>query len=816
MGYDVFISYNSTDRHIAEAVCHYIEERRLRCFIAPRDVSEVDWAGNLFSAIESSKAFVIIVSEHSIGSKEVAKELSLATRISDYIFPFRIDNTELPGRMNYHLAPFHWIDAVTPPLEKRMNDLADRICAVLTEQEGNFDCNDLRANRNNSTMRLVHEPVAPRPDFLGRDTELAELHETLQRSNIVFLTGMGGIGKSEIAKAYANAHQDIYYVVRFATYETDLLHLITSDSAVPVSNLQQSAASGGQGETTEDYFKRKMDVLRSVVNKNCLLIIDNFDVEFDPHMEEVLQLPCKQIWTSRTDFSIYGYETIHVGPLANTEDLVTLVQRLDKRYTTAENAEAIRQIIALLDYHTLAVSLTAAQMKADSILPGKMLAQLQQSGLKIKTRGRFSRDHGKQAATAYQFIQALFDFSKLDESACSILRYLACMPREGVTVDLLMECCGIEDFDDIRRLLDLSWIRLDEETDVLSLHMLIREMVWDRLTPTTENCAPLLEGAMVWATNAWNKQLEENSSHSSIIFSLLETFPTPEVRWLDCFEELATFAWIMGRFDLAERCELHLYQLCVDNYGTVHVQTGKQALRVAAVYHNQGNYAKARPWYEKGLQVQEAIDPESMDAYASRQKVARSNAQLGMYEEALAAFQKNLEVVMRHFETIPHSGEPLRKMNVHLSSTQKNLAQVYTCLGRYEEALPIALEAYEISKADTVESSLVIYSLMVLMDVYQGMGEYGKAAEYAQSALEESIRYHGDDRIDSVYLQEILGDLQARQKNFTEATWNYTLALVKREKLYPADTGALARLEEKLACTQENNIPQTPNLMMWV
>ncbi len=137
MGYDVFISYNSQDRHIAEAACHYIEERRLRCFIAPRDITEPDWAGNITTAIKSSKAFVIIVSENSIPSNEVAKEISLATRVSDYIFPFRIDNAELNGRMNYHLSAFHWIDAVTPPMEKRLDELADRIAAALQEKVSN-------------------------------------------------------------------------------------------------------------------------------------------------------------------------------------------------------------------------------------------------------------------------------------------------------------------------------------------------------------------------------------------------------------------------------------------------------------------------------------------------------------------------------------------------------------------------------------------------------------------------------------------------------------------------------------------------------
>ncbi len=815
MNYDVFISYNSADQRIAEAACHYIEERRLRCFIAPRDITQSDWAGNLDAAIENSKAFVIIVSENSIGSREVAKEIALATRVSDYIFPFRIDEAELNGRMNYHLSAFHWIDAVSPPMGKKLNELADRVAANLQGQVPNLELGNLSGNRNKGMQRLLNQSITPRREFLGRTAELQQLHELLQTNNAVFLTGMGGIGKSEIARAYIQAHQKDYPTAVFATYETDLLHLIADDQAIPVENLQQAAASGGQGETTEAYFLRKMKVLRSIVNENTLLIIDNFDVEFDPHLEDVLKLPCKQIWTTRTDFSSYGYATISIGPLDNMEELVTLMSRIDKVYTGPEDQTAIRDIIQLLGQHTLAVCLTAAQMSAGRIKPQKMLEQLQTKGLNIQARSIFGWGPGQQKSTAYGYIRALFDFSGLDAVSCDILRYMACMPRDGVDIDLFMECCDIDDFGDIGRLVELNWIQLDNENDRISLHMLIKELVWELLTPTEDNCTSLLNGAMGWAANAWNKHVEENRSHSSILFSLLEVFASPPIHWLDCFEELATFAWIMGRFDLSERCELHLYQLCEEHHGELSVQAGNQALRVAAVYHNQGDYAKARPWYEQGLKVQESIDSNSLEAYTARQKVARSNAQSGRYEEALRAFEQNLTIIRHHFDCFSGSGEQLRKMHVHLASAQKYMAQIYACMGHCEEALPLALEAHEYSKTDTVEPALVVYSLTTLANVYQGLGEYAQATSYAQSALEETIRYHGKDRIDVVFLHEVIGDLFIQQGDYTKAVEEYTTALVNRERLFPADQQALYRLEEKLNGAQNEKPADIPFLIMW-
>ncbi|MGH6991941.1 MAG: toll/interleukin-1 receptor domain-containing protein, partial [Caulobacteraceae bacterium] len=38
MAHHVFISYSNADKLIADRVCHALEEKGLRCWIAPRDI----------------------------------------------------------------------------------------------------------------------------------------------------------------------------------------------------------------------------------------------------------------------------------------------------------------------------------------------------------------------------------------------------------------------------------------------------------------------------------------------------------------------------------------------------------------------------------------------------------------------------------------------------------------------------------------------------------------------------------------------------------------------------------------------------------
>ena len=47
MGHDIFLSHSSKDKTIADAACAVLEQRGLRCWIAPRDIRPSDDWGAL-------------------------------------------------------------------------------------------------------------------------------------------------------------------------------------------------------------------------------------------------------------------------------------------------------------------------------------------------------------------------------------------------------------------------------------------------------------------------------------------------------------------------------------------------------------------------------------------------------------------------------------------------------------------------------------------------------------------------------------------------------------------------------------------------
>ncbi|HYB59658.1 MAG TPA: TIR domain-containing protein [Candidatus Acidoferrales bacterium] len=130
--HDVMISYATVDKTTADAVCAKLEERGIRCWIAPRDIlAGMDYADTIVSAIDSAKMMVLIFSSHANASKFVKREAERAVHDGIPIIPFRIEDCEPSRSLQFFISAQHWLDALTPPLEQHILKLAESISVVL-------------------------------------------------------------------------------------------------------------------------------------------------------------------------------------------------------------------------------------------------------------------------------------------------------------------------------------------------------------------------------------------------------------------------------------------------------------------------------------------------------------------------------------------------------------------------------------------------------------------------------------------------------------------------------------------------------------
>lgn len=110
--YDVFISYSSNDQKLVETLCNYLETKKLRCFVAYRDVPKgKDWGSYIVTAIADCKLFIYVHSQSANKSEETTREINLAFKKRCIVIPFRIDSSEYISAKEYRLANVNWLDA---------------------------------------------------------------------------------------------------------------------------------------------------------------------------------------------------------------------------------------------------------------------------------------------------------------------------------------------------------------------------------------------------------------------------------------------------------------------------------------------------------------------------------------------------------------------------------------------------------------------------------------------------------------------------------------------------------------------------------
>ena len=115
--YDVFISYSSKNKTVVDALCHFLEEKKIRCWMAPRDILPgQNYAEAIAQAMNKVKVFILVYSNSSLSSQWVQRETNLAVSKKKIIIPFRIEDCSFEGTaMELYLNDRHWIDAIPDP-----------------------------------------------------------------------------------------------------------------------------------------------------------------------------------------------------------------------------------------------------------------------------------------------------------------------------------------------------------------------------------------------------------------------------------------------------------------------------------------------------------------------------------------------------------------------------------------------------------------------------------------------------------------------------------------------------------------------------
>ena len=334
--------------------------------------------------------------------------------------------------------------------------------------------------------------------FIGRQRELAEARDLLDRTHLLTLVGPGGTGKSrlslELAALVMDAFPDGIWFIRLAP---------VTDPALVGSTIAQTLGLIVPPARTP--IQHVVDHLRS---KKALLVVDNFEQVVDAATDVGALLgecaDVKAIVSSRIVLRVAGEQEYPVPPLtlpdpnavpdigelARAEAIQLFVERAraarpDFRLTEA-NARAVVGVVAQLDGLPLAIELAAARVKI--LTPQNILERLA-SGLGVlqsSARDLPARQQTLRGAIAWSYdllgprLRRVFHCLSVFRGGAALEQIEAvCVPEGAADGDVL---------DSVAELVDQSLVRRVEAGDEPRFLMLetIREFAHEKLAESGE------------------------------------------------------------------------------------------------------------------------------------------------------------------------------------------------------------------------------------------------------------------------------------------------------------------------------------------
>ncbi len=134
MAQQVFISYASADKAVADRICGALESAGVSCWIAPRNIpAGADYPSAIVEGISAAHAFVLILTEHAAASPHVLSEVGHAFNGKKRILPFRISQAALPEDLEYFLSLTQWLDAPEGCTDQNLKRFVEATQAALAE-----------------------------------------------------------------------------------------------------------------------------------------------------------------------------------------------------------------------------------------------------------------------------------------------------------------------------------------------------------------------------------------------------------------------------------------------------------------------------------------------------------------------------------------------------------------------------------------------------------------------------------------------------------------------------------------------------------
>ena len=416
--------------------------------------------------------------------------------------------------------------------QKNRYQTAEELMAALEQAIELSETRIFLANHNITT-------TTSKDYYISRPEKVKEIREKLENYHIAYLYGIGGIGKSETAREYAETYRNQYDVIHLTHYSVDLKHTITMLNFINLDDRELKF---------EEKYQLRMNHLknREMYDNKTLLIIDNYNVSPDSDeyeknvvvLRELKELDIHILFTTRT-IPNDGNRRVDIEELSDNDLHALFFAVNPKDRNSVARIAQVSELIQTAYRHTLTVDLVAHQTVQIERFGKKTLADyiavLKNSGLnnEVKLSVYNNKDDNEKNAIIFDHIKALFDFSELSDKERYVMVNACLLPVSGMETAQFCEFIDSEHYDDspssewgedntITNLVNGGWMkRVGEYEERIALH------------PTVSSVG-IQEHLADMANGICDKYILSLIQHNNIISGL---FYSAREKYVDCMVE---------------------------------------------------------------------------------------------------------------------------------------------------------------------------------------------------------------------------------------------------------------------------------------
>lgn len=553
----------------------------------------------------------------------------------------------------------------------------------------------------------------PGKKFFGREEELFDLRERLEKGGRYLISGIGGIGKTELMR------QLLQYCCE--EHLADDVAVIQYESSLAESFIR--AFDQYNGGDLESNFCQALAQIRKCQGRRVLIFIDNMDraAEQDSGMEDLLSLPATIFVTSRQP-ELKGFEIYPVKAPSQAAGMLIFRDNYEK-VLTAEDRRSLQEILnGGVWCHTLTLRLLGRAAKARKWSVQELKDRLEANGV------CFSWTEGENVVRLQQIYREMYSLSRLKKSQKKLLRAFSVLPYGSYSREFADQFLGgfVESGEDMEKKLaglwECGW--LEKNGTGYSMHPFIAECIRSKV-PRENEFGSLFEA--LW------EEMEKESQRLNHR-SLLEARYTNNMEVDRHQAELAKIALVSAR--------------CLE--GPVSGRLMRRLLLIASISVETSGDEDILPVLKDMMHRCRELDDEMRVLYCIIESEVSSEEQsliekefqaqknrrtieeqqyyyLGLvYGKRLTELGKN-EQALEIMEQIlaSNSGDDLKMMALNF------MGELKKARGEYEEALDCFLHQYEL--AERIGNKNYIGSALHAVSAqYMGMKRFDEAWQWLE------------------------------------------------------------------------------------